>query len=47
MRTTIERKKELLRLVLFAAIALGSSSAALVGALTALMVQLPIATVAA
>jgi hypothetical protein len=39
MRTTIERKKARLRMILIAALALGTSSATLGGTLTALMVD--------
>ena len=39
MKTVIERKKDRLRLVLIAAIALGSSSATLGGTLSALTAQ--------
>jgi hypothetical protein len=42
--TTIERKKGRLRLILIGALALGSSSATLGGALTVLMAQQPAAT---
>jgi len=39
MMTRIERRKARLRLVLIVAVALGSSSATIGGALTALMIQ--------
>jgi hypothetical protein len=46
MITKIERRKARLRLILIAAIALGSSSATLGGALSALMIQQPITAAA-